>query len=249
MLQNLSHKKTLLSKKQGFTLIEMLVALAIGAGIALLAYQALSGALNIEERVREVTKKTNSINRVWQVIADDIQHAVARPWTDYLGGSQPAMSGALGDRLAQSSVLSSDNDSHLIRFVRSGEKNFFQQARSNLQLVAYRITEEDDENSDQNEDEDRGKLSLWRDYWRPIDSVEEPNIKSRRLLDGIKTIRFRYLSKNNDRVTDESWIEGWPESSEQNAELPIAIEVTIDLNDIGEVTRLFALIEAEGNQQ
>ncbi|ODS24580.1 type II secretion system protein GspJ [Candidatus Endobugula sertula] len=245
MLNYLPNSKHHHTSKQGFTLIEMLVALAIGAGITLLAYQALSGALNIEERVREVTTRNNSINRVWQVIADDVQHAVARPWVDYLGGIQPPMFGVLGDRLAQSSVLSNGSDNHLIRFVRSGEKNFFGQTRSNLQLVAYRITEEETDNNN----EDRGKLSLWRDYWRPIDSVEEPNIKSRRLLDGMKTIHFRYLSRNNDRVNDEAWIEGWPESSEQNSELPIAIEVTIDLNDIGEVTRLFALIEGEGSQQ
>lgn len=236
----------MLMRSRGFTLIEVLVALAIGAAISLLTYQALSGAITIESRVSAVSEKTNSIQRAWQLLSDDMQHVVARPWVDNLGNAQPAMVGLLGDRLSQSSGVSIGEDNHLIRFVRSGENNFLQQTRSNLSVVGYRITKDDNEPSHQ-EDSD-GYVSLWRDYWRPIDSVDEPTIKSRLLLNEITSIRFRYLSRDSKDTEDQAWITGWPESTSQNDQLPIAVEVTINLKDMGEMIRLFPLIQGEQNE-
>jgi type II secretion system protein J len=230
----------MMKRRRGFTLIEMLVALAIGAGISLMAYQALSGSIQIEQRVNTLSQKTNNIQRVWEYFADDLQHAVARPWTDNLGSAQPAMLGLLGDRQSQSSGASLGEDSHLLRFVRSGENNFLQQPRSNLQLAAYRMTIDDGVEAEE------GNISLWRDYWRPIDSASEPKIKSRRLMENIKSISFRYLSRNSKSTEDQAWITGWPESTAQSDQLPIAVEVTIDIVGMGEVMRLFSLIHTDG---
>jgi len=240
------HRRAHLCGMAGFTLIEMLVALSIGAGIALMAYQAMSGAINIEARVTKVNQMTNDVARVWQLLSDDFQHSVARPWADSFSNVQPAMSGLLGDRLSQSSIASAGEDTHLIRFVRSGEKNFFKQARSNMQIVGYRITvEEEDEQAASSDDKEKGKISLWRDYWRPIDSVGEPTIKSRRILDNIKTIQFRYLPQTTETIDDQAWVNGWPESETQQALLPIAVEVSIDVDGLGEVLRLFPLTVTE----
>lgn len=230
---------------QGFTLIEVLVALASGAIIALLAYQALSGSIRIEERVNEVTEQTSHLQRVWQFLNDDLQHVVARPWSDYLGNAQPAMLGVLGDRQSQSSLLSIGEDSHLIRFVRSGDNNFFQQSRSNLQVVGYRISRDDENDESREANEEPANIRLWRDFWRPVDGSTEPTIKSRLLLDKIKRIQFRYLSADSEDANDQAWVTGWPESASQTAPLPIAIEVTIDVAGFGEIVRLFSLIDHE----
>jgi len=228
-----------MKQQLGFTLIEMLVALAIGAGISLMAYQALSGSIQIEQRVNTLSQKTNDIQRIWEYFADDLQHAVARPWTDSLGSTQPAMLGLLGDRQSQSSSASLGDDSHLLRFVRSGENNFLQQPRSNLQLAAYRMTIDD------SVEVENGRISLWRDYWRQVDSASEPKIKSRRLIHNIKNISFRYLSRNSKTTDDQAWITGWPESAEQRDQLPIAVEITLDIAGIGEVKRWFPLAHAD----
>jgi type II secretion system protein J len=234
-------------KAKGFTLIEMLVALAIGSSIALLAYQALSGSINIEERVNHVTRQTNGLQRVWQFLGDDIQHAIARPWNDYLGNTQPAMFGLLGDRQSQSSSLSIGQDSHLLRFVRSGENNFLNLQRSNLQVVGYRITldESVEENQNAGLESEKGKIQLWRDYWRPVDSVNDPKIKTRLLLDNIKTVQFRYLPSDSKSADDQEWITGWPESTAKSEVLPIAIEVAIEVEGMGEILRIFSLIDTD----
>jgi general secretion pathway protein J len=230
------------SHGDGFTLIEMLVALAIGAVIALLSYQALDGAIKIESRVSKLTQQMNSIQRVWQFFADDIQHAVPRPWRDTFGNTQPVMLGLLGDRLSQGSGLAVGDDSYLLRFVRSGENNFLDIPRSNLQAIGYRITaDETDESLADNDAEPT--VSLWRDYWRPVDAVNDPVVKSRLLIERINSIRFRYLSGESQTAEDEAWITGWPESEDKNNLLPVAIEVTLDIVGVGTVVRLFPLVQ------
>jgi general secretion pathway protein J len=225
----------------GFTLIEMVVALGIGAAIALLSYQALSGAINIESRVNQLTQQINSVQRVWQFFSDDLQHAVARPWVDDFGNAQPVMVGLLGDRLSQNSGISIGDDSYLLRFVRSGDNNFLNQPRSDLQAIGYRITNDD---PPEEATVDAGPtVSLWRDHWRPVDDVNDPRIKSRRLIDNIKTIRLRYLSAESMSVNDEAWITGWPESSAKKNQLPIAVEIVMDIVGFGEVVRLFPLVQ------
>ena len=241
------YKKSIAIKSQqphcdGFTLIEMLVALAIGAVIALLSYQALDGAIKIESTVSKLTQKMNSIQRVWQFFADDIQHAVPRPWRDTFGNAQPVMLGLLGDRLSQGSGLTVGDDSYLLRFVRSGENNFLDIPRSNLQAIGYRITaDETDESFADNDAEPT--VSLWRDYWRPVDAVNDPVVKSRLLIERINSIRFRYLSSESQTAEDEAWITGWPESKDKNNQLPVAIEVTLDIVGVGTVVRLFPLVQ------
>lgn len=233
--------------QQGFTLIEMLVAMGIGALIALLAYQALSGAVNIESRVSQLTQQMSSAQRVWHFFADDFQHAVARPWQDNFGNQQPAMVGLLGDRLSQGTSATVGDDSHLLRLVRSGEHNFLNRPRSNMQVVGYRITANDNELTDGgvvNNATDEPTVSLWRDYWRPIDGADESTIRSRLLIDNIYSVRFRYLPGDSQTAADEAWVTGWPDSSQKNNTLPIAIEIRLDIAGVGTVTRLFPLAQA-----
>jgi general secretion pathway protein J len=227
---------------RGFTLIELLVALGLGAVIALLSFQALDGAIKIESRVSKITQQMNSVQRVWQFFADDIEHAVPRPWKDNFGNTQPVMLGLLGDRLSQGSGVSLGDENYLLRFVRSGENNFLNIPRSNLQAIGYRITADEVDENFAN-DNTEPTVSLWRDYWRPIDSVNDPLVKSRLLIENIKSIRFRYLSGNSQTAEDEAWITGWPESGDKNDQLPIAIEVTIDVVGVGALVRLFPLVQ------
>ncbi|MGS2718579.1 type II secretion system minor pseudopilin GspJ [Eionea flava] len=229
---------------RGFTLIEMLVALGIGAVIALLSYQALSGAINIESRVSQLTQQMNATQRVWHFFADDFQHTVARPWQDSFGNQQPVMVGLLGDRLSQGAGAAVGDDSYLLRFVRSGDHNFLRRPRSNMQLVGYRITANDTSNDSGESLSSEPTVSLWRDYWRPIDGADESDVKSLLLIDNIHAVRFRYLSSESQTAADEAWITGWPESDQKNNTLPIAIEISLDIVGIGSVTRLFPLVQA-----
>ncbi len=228
------------SNPHGFTLVELLIAIAISAALMLLAYQAFSGAINVEGRVKQATENLNDLQRTWRYMQDDLFHTVPRPWIDQFDTVQPAMTGLLSDRQTLDSTLAVSTDSHLLRFVRSGAHNFFDQPQSDLQHIVYRLSKSESEVPD------KFTISVWRDYWRPIDSVSEPDIKSLKLLDDLQEIQFLYLSQSAQRVDDQSWLGGWPESDEQGDQLPIAVEVAITTDALGETKRIFLL--SDGNE-
>lgn len=226
----MAHKLSSLQSQKAFTLIEMLIAVAIGASVSVMAYQSLASAIRADERVSLVLSQIDEIDRVWQYMNGDLLYAVDRTWVDRGGEIKSAMIGVFGDRLSQSEVLIASEDDYLLQFIRSNRSNLLNQARSDLYMVGYRLTQEADQET----------KTLWRDTWSPVDGSGEPVLQQRRLLDGIKEMRFRYLSASFHSMED-SWLSGWPASSRVSEKLPAAVEVAIDSVAMGEVVRRFGL--------
>jgi len=110
-----------------------------------------------------------------------------------------------------------------VTFTRAGWMNPVGSERSTLQRVRYAL---------------RGG-KLYREYWTVLDAQLEPAPVSRELLTGVRTFKLRYM---NDART---WQEGWPPPTLGGArperELrwrPIAVEVTLELEDWGRLTRI-----------
>ncbi|MGH1486800.1 MAG: type II secretion system minor pseudopilin GspJ [Cellvibrionaceae bacterium] len=221
----------------GFTLIEMLVALAIGAAIAALSYQALDGVIKADERVTEVIDQINEVDRVWQYMSNDLLAAVPRTWFDYQGEQQPALYGPGGDRLSQSDVLVADGDDYVLRFIRANRRNILNVSRSDLFIVGYRLTIDESNGNDE-------KI-LWRDSWSPVDGSEEPKVQQRLLLSGIKDMQLSYCSTDfNIQLPRECNNGGWPAVSGTTTavpNLPAAVMVTLETSNFGELRRLFGL--------
>lgn len=78
---------------RGFTLIEVLIALAITAFVAAVAYRSLSAAMLGVERTRATADRTYEINRAWMIISRDLNQFVARPIRDEFGQEEPALTG------------------------------------------------------------------------------------------------------------------------------------------------------------
>jgi general secretion pathway protein J len=227
----------MIKRAAGFSLIEMLVAFAIASGIALLIYHAVSGAIKIENRVNDVTQHTNQLNRVWQRFNDDIHHVVARPWVDYLDNSQVTMIGLLGEEFSVKDATLDIEQNYVLRFVRRGNNHVLSATKSDMQVVGYRIAA--------SENEDDNTISLWRDQWQPVDSAIKPIVHRRLLLEGIESIRLRYLPSDSQRVDEAAWVSGWPTSTQKNDLLPIAIAITIELETMGDIMRLFSLTQTD----
>ncbi len=222
--------------KTGFTLIEMLVAVAITAAIGTLAYRALDGALLADERVSEVVGQVNEVDRLWQYLGNDLLYSVPRTWTNAYGDLRSAMIGVFGDRLSHSDVVIADDSGYLLQFIRHNRDNLLERPRSDLYMVGYRLTQ----------DEGLDTQTLWRDSWSPVDGTAEPIMQQRRLLEGIKTLRFRYLPAEVKTLKDSAWITGWPRgiSMGANTSLPAAVEVKVELSELGSLRRLFSLTPA-----
>ena len=111
---------------------------------------------------------------------------------------------------------------NLFEFTRAGWANpaaDVTPARSNLQRVAYSL------------DDDR----LMRLYWYHLDPIDEAPTRRRQLLTGVEALTFRFLDGSGD------WQEDWPPPDVEDPGMPLAIEFTFELQDYGNVARVFAL--------
>lgn len=221
--------------QRGFTLLEIVVALIVSAIIGLMAFQALDGASRGAERTTEVLDEVNQLDRAWQLIAADLRHIV-----------QPGANAVFRGESLKSAGENAEQT--VMQLKRRGWTNFSNLPRSDLQLVSYRLAE--------------GKL--WRDFMpdfnRPIAEIDiEQEGFQQLLLENVKDVQLRFLHKGliglgGRRVLEgesysEDWLPMWPDSSNASAVgLPLAVEITIELEGVGTSVRLFAMPEQPPSQ-
>ncbi|NND90124.1 MAG: type II secretion system minor pseudopilin GspJ [Granulosicoccus sp.] len=92
-------------------------------------------------------------------------------------------------------------------------------ARSNLQRVAYGLEGD----------------KLIRQYWYHLDPVDESPSRRRQMLSGVESLEFRFLDRTGE------WQESWPPPNVEDPGMPLAIEFSLELDDYGQVDRVFAL--------
>ena len=148
----------------GFTLVELMVALAIFAIMSALAYGGLRGVLESHERVREQAAELERLQTAFLILERDLQQAVARPVRD-----------ELGDRVA--AFRTPPERERAVAFTRTGYANPAEERRSHLQRVGYGVREGE----------------LVRYAWPQLDRVQgmEPVIMP--LLSRVERITLRFL--------------------------------------------------------
>ncbi|EGF7347832.1 type II secretion system protein GspJ [Escherichia coli] len=115
----------------GFTLLEMLVAIAVFALLALMAQQVTNGVTRVNSAVAEHDQKLNLMQQTMSFLTHDLTQMMPRPVRGDRGQREPAL-------LVGNGVLASESEG--IRFVRSGVVNpLMHLPRSNLLTVGYRI--------------------------------------------------------------------------------------------------------------
>lgn len=109
---------------QGFTLLEVLVAIAILALIAVGSYQLLAGTVQTRDRGMAHEKGLQDLQKAEMILQRDLLQTVARPVRDEFGDVQP------GFYLPQDNVM---------EFTRLGWRNPLQETRSDLVRLRYRV--------------------------------------------------------------------------------------------------------------
>ncbi len=225
-----------MNRSRGFTLLEMMLAIVITAALSAMAYQAIQSAASSRDAIVEANQRLNRMDRLWQLLGNDLEHATGQPWVDVYGQSKPGFEALFGDRLAQSDA--STDGEYLLRFTRSGLQNLLLQKRSELGLIGYRIASEDN-------DDGEPQKALWRDSWKILNSVEALEPRSQKLLENVQTMKLRYLLPGAKSFQENQWITGWPQREGESKSMPLAVEIELTLADAGTITRIFAL--APGN--
>jgi len=108
---------------EGFTLLELLVALTVFAVIAVMAYSGLNTVLTARVQIEQQAAQLANLQQVFIKLSRDIEQIVQRPIRNQYGDGEPHIKGTLQQ----------------IEFTRSGWRNPAQQNRSSLQRVAYHL--------------------------------------------------------------------------------------------------------------
>jgi len=195
-------------KARGFTLVELLVAMAIFAILSMLAYGGYNEAVKGREIARASMARLEALQTTVRLLTQDFEQLAPRPVRDVLGDSRlPAL---LADQRGQ----------NLFALTRAGWSNPAGLQRATLQRVAYIL--------------EGGKLR--REHLTVLDATLASEPLKRELIDRVKSVRVRFMDRQ------QQWQEQWPPLNAPPATIararPLAVEVRLDLEDFGEVTRL-----------
>lgn len=123
-----------LARQSGFTLIEILIAIAIFALIGLASHQVLYSVLTSDEVSQQASQRIKQVQRSYQLIQTDIMQIAQR--SVRVGGEEPSKQLLL----AGDGVI--DSEEHGIAFTRLGWRNPAQMfPRGTVQAVGYRLVE------------------------------------------------------------------------------------------------------------
>lgn len=201
-------------RSRGFTLLELLVALAVFAMVALMAYSGLRSVLYSKQITEQRAARMQHLQSAVLMLERDLgQIALLRGIRDEYGDAQPPL------RTADFGAIT-------LEFTRAGWPNPTGMARSTLQRVAYGIKED----------------ALWRYAWRVLDRAQQSTPDGIALLEGVREMRLRYRDDAGE------WHEHWPPVGLAQAApvpSPTALEVSLELEDLGVIRRLFPLLRPE----
>lgn len=148
----------------GFTLLELLVALAVFGILSAMAYGGLRTVLNGRDHVESQSRRLTELQRAYSLLAQDIEQALGRTTRDSYGQTLPALSGGGYAPL-------------LLELTRTGWRNPAGLQRSQLQRVGYRLED--------------GKL--YRGFLPVLDQAQNSESLERQVLENVKGVELRFL--------------------------------------------------------
>jgi len=161
-----------MKRAQGFTLLELLIAVAIFALLALATYRMLSSVMQADSATRSHEQQLRELVRGMAAFERDVLQTVPRPVRDPFGDERAALRGEDGDATA-------------LEFTRTGWRNPMGAARSRLQRVRWELSGE----------------QLQRRYWPVLDQAQDSQPQVQAVLDGVTRMTLRYLDRQGQWQT------------------------------------------------
>jgi len=195
----------------GFTLLEVLVAMALFALMAAMAYGTLNQTLLSSDILSDRMDRLQALQRTVRTLSDDLQQLAPRPVRDELGDNYgPSLSTAFQSGFA-------------IELTRGGWNNPMILPRSTMQRAAYRIEDG----------------ALLRYHWNVLDRTlsNEPVIVT--LLEEVDSLRFRFFQTDADFI--EQWPPDNLNGPTNVRLRPLAVEFVLKLENEDEITRLIEI--------
>lgn len=197
-------------RNAGFTLLELLVSLAIFALLATMAYTALNSVLNARKEVEKRTARLAELQTAFMVMERDIEEAVNRPIRDEFGDEQAALTGG-------------GTGTTVLTLTRTGWRNPLGLARSDLQRVSYGFNNQ----------------QLLRETWNTLDRGPGNEPYSEVLINGVSAVDMRFLDRGRQWLSYWPPQSDNDVQDVGEVLMPRAIEISIDVNGWGRIVRLF----------
>lgn len=196
----------------GFTLIEVLISIAIFALVSTMAYASLVQVMNTRDKLDAERDFWRTMALTFRKLDEDLSQARLRPVRDAYGSELPSFAGQQVDTRALAPPV--------IELTRGGAPVLGDGVRSDLQRVGYRLTD--------------GMLK--RLVWPSLDRAPMAKPVETDMIGDIDELRLRFLSDQNQ------WVGLWPFRDQQGAysdKLPRAVEITVHFKTRGEYVRTF----------
>jgi general secretion pathway protein J len=222
------------NSQSGFTLIEVLVSIAIFSVISAGVYRVLSAMVATQESVVSHSESLHDIQQAMWIMSADIEQVVMRDVGD--------------DSRRRQSAMSSEEDDYLLQFTRQGLRNPLLFNRSDLQRVAYSLGDDPDDsgrdgkrNSDATarKRSDKKSQHLLRHTWGAVDRVADTQEIVQVLLPDVEEMNVEFMNQEG------KWLQRWPEKKlndrEHGRELPVAIKIELETIKYGTINRFFQI--------
>jgi len=192
----------------GFTLLEVMIAIAIFVIVAAMAmggYNELSKQSTI---IDESTARVRSIQTTVQRLSQDFAAIEPRPVREPLGEA------------LENALRADARTQQIATLTRAGWTNPAGVPRSTLQRVSWRM-----ENK-----------QLIREYWVVLDRTLTAEPVETVMLDSVESVSLRFM--DNTRTWHQQWPPLGSSGPDIMRMRPIAVEITLELTDWGKIVRL-----------
>lgn len=151
-------------RQAGFTLLEIIVAVAVFTFMAAMAYGGLNTVLDTRAHAMAHNQRTADIQIAVSHLSRDLEQFATRGIRDQFGDRQAAF-------------LADPRHRYPLELTRHGWRNPLQARRSSMQRVAWQLEDG----------------TLVRYYWRHLDRSDNAEPLRQPLLDEVEEMRLRFL--------------------------------------------------------
>lgn len=156
------------TKKAGFTLLELMIAIAIFAILGIMSAQLLNNMIRQHDIIDARGAQLTALQRAMTIMQRDVGQIWGRSVRDQYG--------------TEILAAVTTEDVFPIEFTRTGWRNPLERQRSNLQRVAY----------------EHRDTTLYRYYWPVLDRDIETEPVEQTLMENVLSAEFELLDGNGD---------------------------------------------------
>jgi general secretion pathway protein J len=182
-------------RHQGFTLIELILAMFITAIIGVMVTSSIFTTRVAVESIEKNVESFNDLNRFFMIFSRDIDHMITGTMS---------------------------YDSTELSFSRKKIKR--SHLASTHRVISHKVSYKLEDSH--------------------IIRVDETSEKEKIVLKGVNEFSLRFVDPQSVTLKKMNWLDTWNNSSPTQTKLPIAIELSIDIETMGTIVRLYQVVSS-----